>query len=628
MISISAPLVTDRLESRPCPRFGPGAECGKLRRAWDPTGEVRGRVGIGYVLFGARDQTRPVLGTILAHEGGPGYAASGTISSYLKLMDPLLDRRNLLVVDQRGTGRSAPIDCPELQDLYGPYADAAAICGARLGDRAHLFGTELAVDDTVAVIEALGLGPVDLYGDSYGTFFAQVMVGRHPTVARTVTLDAAYPTYGEDAWFPTQAPALRRSLEAVCGRSAWCQVGSSVGRLEAVVDALRSDPIDGVAPGGDGLLHRVLLDPASLARIAYNGTYVPTTYRELDAGLRAALDDDWLPLLRLLAEADYPGGGVWPPSAYSEGLDAAVSCRDYPQVFDLTADRATREAQLAAAITEKESTDPELFAPFTVREQVRSKWMFIDWCTGWPVPPPAYPPGPPEPPSGEYPDVPTLVLSGELDTITTAAEGMWVADLFPGATYVEMANGLHVAALEELDGCASSIVRAFIRSAAVGDISCAAGLPPIRTAPPFWSSVAAAVPAEPVDGQVADAGGRARLRAASVAVATAGDALARWWQSYESSGRGLRGGGWTTRGYRVVETTLDAYELASDLEVSGVVRWNRATGRVLGDLELDGATSATSGSVQVGWNSIEPGARATVRGVIGDKSINATTLAP
>ena len=184
------------------------------------------------------------------------------------------------------------------------------------------------------------------------------MVGRHPTVARTVTLDAAYPTYGEDAWFPTQAPALRHAVEAVCDRSAWCADGSSVDRLEAVIELLRSEPVDGVAPGADSVLHRVRLDPASLARVAYNGTYVPTTYREFDAGLRAALDDDWLPLLRLLAEADYPGGGIWPPKAYSEGLDAAVSCRDYPQVFDLMADRATREAQLAAAIADKEASRP------------------------------------------------------------------------------------------------------------------------------------------------------------------------------------------------------------------------------------------------------------------------------
>ena len=54
---------------------------------------------------------------------------------------PLLDRRNLLLFDQRGTGRSEPIDCPSLQDptpqdLKGDYATAAAACGASLGARA------------------------------------------------------------------------------------------------------------------------------------------------------------------------------------------------------------------------------------------------------------------------------------------------------------------------------------------------------------------------------------------------------------------------------------------------------------------------------------------------------------
>ena len=72
---------------------------------------------------------------------------------------PLLDRRNLLLVDQRGTGRSEPIDCPALQDLKGDYAPAAAACGAALGARADDYSTALSADDLAAVVDALGLGP-------------------------------------------------------------------------------------------------------------------------------------------------------------------------------------------------------------------------------------------------------------------------------------------------------------------------------------------------------------------------------------------------------------------------------------------------------------------------------------
>ena len=68
----------------------------------------------------------------------------------------------------------------------------------------------------------LGLGAVDLYGDSYGTFFQQVFAGRHPDQVRSVVLDSAYPTYGESGWYPTQRPAMRRAFTAACERSPEC----------------------------------------------------------------------------------------------------------------------------------------------------------------------------------------------------------------------------------------------------------------------------------------------------------------------------------------------------------------------------------------------------------------------
>ena len=63
--------------------------------------------------------------------------------------------------------------------------------------------------------EALELGPLDLYGDSYGTFFQQVFAGRHPDLVRSIVLDGAYPTYGETGWYPTQGPAMRNAFQKV-----------------------------------------------------------------------------------------------------------------------------------------------------------------------------------------------------------------------------------------------------------------------------------------------------------------------------------------------------------------------------------------------------------------------------
>jgi pimeloyl-ACP methyl ester carboxylesterase len=625
-----APTRIGLVAVRPCPAVAARAVCGRLPRTWDPTGAVPGTVGIGFAFVPAADGSRPALGTLVAQEGGPGYPSTGSASYYVGLYAPLMDRRNLLMVDQRGTGRSGAIDCPELQNLVGAYAPAAGRCAARLGPHSHLFGTDLASDDLAAVIGALRLGRVDLYGDSYGTFFAQTFAGRHPDLLRSLVLDAAYPTYGEDAWYGTQGPALHGSLEAVCRASAWCARagGSAAGRFDALAAALRRRPLAGAAPGADGRRHQLRLEPAELALVGYNGTYVPTTYRELDAAIRAADQGDPLPLLRLSAEANFPGGGVDAPADYSEGLDAAVSCRDYPQLFDLTAPPAARQQQLAAAVTAEQRSRPGLYAPFTVREYLASGWSTANWCMQWPVPPADYRPAPPRPPGGAYSSVPTLVLTGTLDTITTPAEGRMVAAQFPRATWVPVPAGLHVTALADYDGCASAIVRDFVQHARVGDTSCTGRLAPLRTAPPFWRRIADAVPlALPASSGQAGAPDPTRRRAAAASVATAADALARWFQTFEVGGLGLRGGRWTASGTEVLRTRLDGYRFVADLAVSGTVVWNRTSGRVTAELRLAGAPPVT-GRLTVRWDSRARGAMAQVSGRLGGRVVAGTVLAP
>ncbi len=80
------------------------------------------------------------------------------------------------------------------------------------------------------MVDALELGPLDLYGDSYGTFFQQVFAGRHPDLVRSIVLDAAYPAYGETGWYPTQAPAMRHAFSVVCERSRECREGGATWR--------------------------------------------------------------------------------------------------------------------------------------------------------------------------------------------------------------------------------------------------------------------------------------------------------------------------------------------------------------------------------------------------------------
>ena len=309
----------------------PHAWCGSINRKWDPSGHVSGSLAVGFAFLPASDTSQPAIGTLVPHEGGPGYSTTGSAIDYAAMYGPLLQRRNLLLVDQRGTGLTDPIRCPSLQRLDGPYAPAAAICAATLGDHSDLYGSALSADDLSAVISALRLAPVDLYGDSYGTFFAQVFLGRHPDQLRSVVLDSAYPTYGEDAWYGTQGPALISSYQKVCQRTPSCQAlgGSTIGRLTQLLNQLRQKPLHARQSGADGRMHNVTIDPVELTYVAYAATFSTAIYREFDPAVRAALAGDVDPIARLVAEQDFVGGDG-PAEAYSEGLDAAVACQDYP----------------------------------------------------------------------------------------------------------------------------------------------------------------------------------------------------------------------------------------------------------------------------------------------------------
>ena len=312
------------------------------------------------------------------------------------------------------------------------------------------------------MVTALGLAPVDVYGDSYGTFFAQVYAGRHPEQVRSVVLDGAYPAYGEDGWYRTQGSTMRAAFTAVCERSPTCrQAGRPfLPTLSAVLGEVREKPWRGVAFDADGRRMQVRVDASTLTTVAFGATYAPSFYRELTAALRSGLAGDRKPLLRLVAEATGGSTDGGPVRAYSEGLDAAVACHDYPQLYDMTASPQVRAAQYAAAL----ATSPTYYAPFTAQEYADSDWQSLDWCTQWPAAPATNPAGPPVPPSGSYSDVPVLVLSGELDSITTAAEGDLVAGQFPNARHVVVANSFHVTAISDTDDCAVDIVRAFVRS--------------------------------------------------------------------------------------------------------------------------------------------------------------------
>ena len=186
----SGPLRLGWLSVRQC-AIRPLTFCGRMPVPLDYSSPASPDISIGFRWIPA---TGHPAGTVLAVEGGPGFATTGTEPQYLAMLGPLRRTRNLLLVNLRGTGNSTPVDCPGLEhggrrQSGGHFNALVAACGRQLnhtwryrgGGWVHasdLFNTAYSARDVRRVVQALNVGRADLYGDSYGSWFAQVFASR------------------------------------------------------------------------------------------------------------------------------------------------------------------------------------------------------------------------------------------------------------------------------------------------------------------------------------------------------------------------------------------------------------------------------------------------------------------
>ena len=600
------------------------ARCGSVRVPL-----LRGAPGGGgqtlrvhFRVFPRTDRSRPALEPIVGAEGGPGYPSIDSAESYLFMLGRLHRRHDLIVMDNRGTGRSGAINCKRLQAAKGVYAREVGRCARLLGRRANAYGTGAAADDLAAVLDKLRVPLVNVYGDSYGTYFAQAFTVRHAERVRAVVLDAAFPVEGFDPWARQESVALRFAWPEICRRSTGCGGVDALAELRRWSLRLAAKPLVATGRDADGGRHRIRLDGASLGQMAGDGSFYYTIYRDLLAALRAYGRGDREPLLRLAAEdLPYTGGG--PVKSYSEGAYAAVACHDYPTLWDPAASFAERRRQLATA---RAAVDHADFAPFPMDLWLRSLYIdqLVTGCLEWPAQ--EYP-DPPVPRNATYPDTPVLVLDGDLDAITPLGDSAAAAALFPRSTFVTVPNVGHVTALADYPGCAAGIVRRFLTTLEPGDASCAARTPEIHVVPEFPRRLAGVpLTGSSRAGDRSNAGDRRAAWAANWAV---GDALARWWLMYGSRGHGLRGGSFTASGdylaYGPIRLRMREVRFVADLAVSGSVEWNRRAGTVRARLRL---TGARSGFVRIGWSTRATRALASITGAIEGRAVRVRTPAP
>ena len=245
--------------------------------------------------------------------GGPGQAATDSAGQIASMLEPLRAHRDVLLLDQRGTGGSNALNCKGSDDTAtqddsnGFDADklrhSVADCLKQLSDRAdpRYYTTTVAAQDLEDVRKAFGSPQFDLVGVSYGTRMAQQYLMRYPGAVRSVILDSVVPNsqaLGED--FARNLDDALKAQFARCTAEAACKqhFGDPDQTLYQLRDALRANPhqVSFRDPESYRTVKRVLNED-SLAGVVRMFAYTPATAALLPLSIDAAAHGDVGPLL-------------------------------------------------------------------------------------------------------------------------------------------------------------------------------------------------------------------------------------------------------------------------------------------------------------------------------------------
>ena len=291
---VAAPLLAHgALDFGPCQEPGQeNFECATLAVPLD----YLSRAGVVMLHVQRLRRSEQPAGLVIALAGGPGQAATPFGQQFAGELAPLLDGRQFVVFDQRGTGLSGFLDCRR-PDGRMP---AAAGCARRLGSDRRFYATADSVRDLDAVRAALQAERVLVYGVSYGTLVAAQYARTFPDRVDRIVLDSPLPPDPDPVERPSFA-AIPRVLAELCAGGACAEIttdpNSDLGRVvRRARHGLRI-----AIPDSEGRRRRQRIAPETLYnRLLLPGDLVIQLRAFLPGALAAAAAGDTHPLGRLL----------------------------------------------------------------------------------------------------------------------------------------------------------------------------------------------------------------------------------------------------------------------------------------------------------------------------------------
>ncbi len=272
--------------------------------------------------------------------GGPGQSAIETYPEIAAALAPLNKHHDILLLDQRGTGGSHPLRCPEVEKAMQQFIDQpfdperaktlTAQCLAEVEKTSdpRFYTTTDAVADLEAVRKALGAPKLDLVGISYGTRLAQQYARAHPDAVRSIVLDSVVPNpliLGEE--FADDLQASLKLQAAACETAPACKraFGDWYRTLMDLHAKLKAQPAQRVTFNDPYTFKPVTrtVSADALAGVVRMFSYAAETQALLPLAVSEAANGDFAPLM---GQSQLLTGDL--SSAMNGGMQLSVICSE------------------------------------------------------------------------------------------------------------------------------------------------------------------------------------------------------------------------------------------------------------------------------------------------------------
>ena len=368
--------------------------------------------------------------------GGPGQAAVELAAGLRHAFTEVRKTRDLILVDQRGTGESHPLQCEDTkkQSIYQIIpedfdANEVRECLAKLTGDLSQYNSENAIRDFDAIRIALGHDKINIYGGSYGTRAALVYMRMFPDSLKSVVLDSVGPVEVPIGLFGLSSARSFELLLVNCKKDIHCNAAypELAKEFEQLVQDLAQSAVTLKIPHPRlGEKTTFVVSKSKFISTIFMQLYNMQTRALVPLIIHQASQGNFAPLAGLISQTDGEQGiylGLNLNIVCNEDIpkvSAAMLAKDDNNSFGLSSE----SMQLACPLWPKYSVDESFYQPVTA-------------------------------------NIPTLILSGNLDPVTPPSNGEKSAETIPNSHHIVVENAAHIAGMSQ---CGVEIINEFLTS--------------------------------------------------------------------------------------------------------------------------------------------------------------------